>query len=116
MNTSLQCRAALFVLPLVVLSACGGGDANDAPKGPAAPVAKVVPHAMTEHGQVRNDDYFWMRLSDAQKEADAPDAQTQDVLDYLNAENAYQKAMMAHTDTLQKELFDEIADSLRFGV
>ena len=76
-------------------------------------MAKVVPHAMTEHGQVRHDDYFWMRLSDAQKEAETPDAQTQDVLDYLNAENDYRKAILAHTDTLQKELFDEMVGRIK---
>ncbi|MED5334750.1 MAG: hypothetical protein VX880_00450, partial [Bacteroidota bacterium] len=54
-----------------------------------APVAKKVPFEMTEHGDTRVDDYFWMRLSDAQKEAQTPDAQTQDVLDYLAAENDY---------------------------
>ncbi|MBK6549616.1 MAG: hypothetical protein IPG11_04265 [Flavobacteriales bacterium] len=68
---------------------------------------------MTEHGQVRHDDYFWMRLSDAQKEAETPDAQTQDVLDYLNAENDYRKAILAHTDTLQKELFDEMVGRIK---
>lgn len=113
MNTSLLRRTAIALLPLLVLSACGGDAAKDKPAGPAAPVAKVVPHAMSEHGQVRNDDYFWMRLSDAQKEADVPDAQTQDVLDYLNAENAYLKATMAHTDTLQKQLFDEMVARIK---
>lgn len=68
---------------------------------------------MTEHGQVRNDPYFWMRLSDDQKEADTLDAQTQDVLDYLNAENAYRQSALAHTDTLQKELFDEMVGRIK---
>ncbi len=85
-------RFSTLGLPLLLLTACGDEAATGTAEGPKAPVAKVVPHAMTEHGQVRHDDYFWMRLSDAQKEAETPDAQTQDVLDYLNAENDYRKA------------------------
>ena len=54
-----------------------------------------------------------MRLSDAQKNAETPDAQTQDVLDYLNAENDYKDAAMKHTDSLQKTLFDEIVGRIK---
>lgn len=68
---------------------------------------------MTEHGNTRTDNYFWMRLSDEQKEAKTPDAQTQDVLDYLNAENDYLKKTMAHTEGLQKTLFDEITGRIK---
>lgn len=68
---------------------------------------------MVEHGNTRSDNYFWMRLSDDQKEAETPDAQTSDVLDYLNAENAYLKAGMAHTETLQKKLYDEITGRIK---
>ncbi|MCB0769972.1 MAG: S9 family peptidase [Flavobacteriales bacterium] len=113
MNCSLPRHPAIALLPLLLLSACGGDATKDKPAGPEAPVAKVVPHAMTEHGQVRNDDYYWMRLSDAQKEAETPDAQTRDVLDHLKAENDYRKAMLAHTDTLQKELFDEMVGRIK---
>lgn len=73
-----------------------------------APVAKKVRKEMEEHGNTRVDDYFWMRLSDEQKKAAQPDAQTQDVLDYLNAENDYLDTMMADTKAFQAELFDEI--------
>ena len=68
-----------------------------------APMAKKVPLEMTEHGDTRVDDYFWMRLSDAQKEAETPDAQTQDVLDYLAAENDYIDSKLAHTEGPARE-------------
>ncbi len=80
---------------------------------PQAPVAKKNPVTFNDHGDVRVDDYFWMRLSDEQKNAAEPDAQTQDVLDYLNAENDYRKAVMAHTDSLQSKLFDEIVGRIK---
>ena len=73
-----------------------------------APDAKGIPHTTEIHNLELNDDYFWMRLSDAQKEAKTPDDQTQDVLDYLNAENDYKESALAPTKDFQNELFDEI--------
>ncbi|HQV53680.1 MAG: S9 family peptidase [Flavobacteriales bacterium] len=105
----------LLVCTLALLSSCSTSESNTATTdtAQAGPVAKKIAHEMQEHGKVRTDDYFWMRLTDEQKEATTPDAQTQDVLDYLNAENAYQKEVLAHTDTLQKELFDEIVSRIK---
>ena len=78
-----------------------------------APVAKVIPHEFQEFGNIRVDNYHWMRLTDEQKTAVTPDAQTQDVLDYLNAENAYLKAGMIHTQKLQDKLFEEIKGRIK---
>ena len=97
----------LLVCTLALLSSCSTSESNTATTdtAQAGPVAKKIAHEMQEHGKVRTDDYFWMRLTDEQKEATTPDAQTQDVLDYLNAENAYQKEVLAHADTLQMRSF-----------
>ena len=73
-----------------------------------APDAKVIPHVTDVHDIALNDDYFWMRLSDEQKEAKTPDDQTQDVIDYLNAENDYKESALAPTKDFQSDLFDEI--------
>ncbi len=78
-----------------------------------APVAKIVAKELTAHGDTRLDNYFWMRLTDEQKNAEKPDAQTQDVLDYLNAENDYKNAAMKHTEGLQKKLYDEIVGRIK---
>ncbi len=78
-----------------------------------APIAKKVAKELKAHGDTRIDNYFWMRLSDKQKNEEAPDAQTQDVLDYLNAENEYQKAAMKHTEQLQEKLYDEIVGRIK---
>lgn len=80
---------------------------------PAPPVAAVEPHETAIHDTVLVDNYFWMRLSDEQKEAEKPDAQTQRVLDYLNAENAYTDTVMAATRTLQDTLFNEIVGRIK---
>lgn len=61
------------------------------------PVAKVIPYADTVHGDIRIDDYAWLR------ERDNPE-----VIQYLNAENAYTDAMMKHTEVLQETLYHEM--------
>lgn len=77
------------------------------------PQAKKIPLEIHEHDNTRIDNYFWMRLSDEQKEAETPDEQTQDVLDYLDAENDYLNRQMRHTAGLQKKLFDEITGRIK---
>ncbi|MCB0762015.1 MAG: S9 family peptidase [Flavobacteriales bacterium] len=72
------------------------------------PVARKEAHEHLMHGDSRMDNYFWMRLSDEQKNAETPDAQTQEVLDYLNAENDYCDQKLAHTKELQETLYNEI--------
>ena len=62
---------------------------------------------------VRTDSYYWMRLTDEQKEAAQPDAQTQEVLEYLNAENAYTKSIMSPTEALQEKLFAEMKGRIK---
>jgi len=61
----------------------------------------------------RIDSYYWMRLTDEQKEAAQPDAQTQEVLEYLHAENAYTKTIMSPTETLQEKLFVEMKGRIK---
>lgn len=78
-----------------------------------APRAKKIAKELEAHGDVRIDEYYWMRLTDEQKTADKPDEQTADVMDYLKAENAYTKKVMARTDELQEKLFQEIIGRIK---
>ncbi|MBK7627485.1 MAG: S9 family peptidase [Bacteroidales bacterium] len=75
-----------------------------------APVADKVPYEIFDK---RVDNYFWMRLSDEQKNDTTPDEQTTKVLNYLNAENAYAKAVLKSQETLQKTVFDEIVGRIK---
>ena len=77
------------------------------------PVAEKSPKELTIHDDTRVDNYLWMRLTDEQKNAEAVDKQTQKVLDYLNAENAYTNAVMNHTEAFQKKLFEEIIGRIK---
>lgn len=69
-----------------------------------APIAKKVPHDMTIHGDTRTDDYFWLRDMDRKDP---------EILDYLNQENAYTKAVMQPTEELQKTLFEELKGRIK---
>lgn len=77
------------------------------------PVAEKVPMELTAHGNTRIDNYYWMRLSDEQKNTETPDEQTKKVIEYLNAENAYTAEVMAHTKKLQEDLFEEMKGRIR---
>ncbi len=108
----------LFIIGAVVLvaSACSSNQKDSKnPDMSNYPVAKKIPHSITTHGDTRVDDYYWMRLSDEQKNApdSARDQQTKDVLDYLNAENEYTKKMLAHTDALKEKLFTEMKGRIK---
>ena len=66
------------------------------------PRARRSPTRLETHGIVRTDDYYWLRERDRS-----------DVIDYLNAENAYTGAVMAQTDALQETLFEEIKGRIK---
>ncbi|GAA4808071.1 S9 family peptidase [Litoribaculum gwangyangense] len=61
------------------------------------PIAKKIPKTLKIHNDVRIDNYYWLN-----------DRENPEVIDYLNAENAYTKAMLKHTEAFQKELFEEM--------
>ncbi len=79
----------------------------------AAPITKRVDHEMTIHGDTRNDPYYWMKLTDEQKNANPYDAHTQEVVDYLNAENKYTDAMTNHLEGFSTNLFEEIKGRIK---
>ena len=54
-----------------------------------APIADKIPTELEIHGDKRIDNYFWMRLSDEQKNANIKDEQTNNLISYLNEKNAY---------------------------
>lgn len=88
-------RAVITVLLLSLL----GCQAEEKVK---PPVAKIVPQKLEKHGHVRTDNYFWLR------ERDNPE-----VLQYLQAENAYTEAVMAPTKGLQEKLFGEFKTRIK---
>ena len=61
------------------------------------PVAPTRPTTLALHGDTRRDDYAWFR-----------DRTDPAVISYLEAENAYTEAMVAHTKALRDTLYAEI--------
>jgi oligopeptidase B len=78
-----------------------------------APTATKIPTEIETHGDIRIDNYFWMRLSDQQKEAKDKDEQTIKVETYLNAENEYYDEISAHTKDFQTSLFEEMKSRIK---
>lgn len=97
----------IAALVAVVLSGCS------LKQNVIPPVAEKQPYELVSHGDTRIDNYYWMRLSDEQKEAEVHDDQTQKVLDYLNAENDYLEAVMGHADALREKLYSEMVGRIK---
>lgn len=67
-----------------------------------APLAKIEKKDLTIHGDTRQDNYYWLN----QRE-------NPEVIAYLEAENAYTKSMMSHTEAFQEKLFNEITGRIK---
>ena len=78
-----------------------------------APIAKKVEHIHEIHGDKRTDNYYWMKLSDEQKNAEDQDEQTKEVVGYLEAENDYTKKSMAHLTGFEEKLYQEIKGRIK---
>ena len=61
------------------------------------PVAKRLAKIDTLHGEVRRDDYFWLR-----------EKSNPDVVRYLEDENAYTEAELSHTKATQDTIYREM--------
>ena len=77
------------------------------------PDAIIKPHELTMHGDTRIDNYYWMRLTDEQKNAKDLDQQTQDVVEYIDQENQYTQSNLSHTKKLQNTIFDEMVSRIK---
>ncbi|PVF10490.1 oligopeptidase B, partial [Yersinia pestis] len=63
------------------------------------PKADKRPYPMTRHGDTRVDDYYWLR-DDERTDAD--------VLNYLQAENAFTAAVLKPQQQLRETLYQEM--------
>jgi len=78
-----------------------------------SPTAEKVAKELTANGDTRIDNYYWMKLSEEQRDAEVKDEQTQKVLTYLNSENDYLVAKMKHTEALQEKIYNEIIGRIK---
>ena len=106
-------KAVLFLLTtsLILTISCKQDQMKNADAKP--PIADKVPVELEKHGDIRIDNYYWMRLSDEQKNAKDPDEHTQKVLDYLKAENDYFDKRFGHTEKFREDLFQEMKGRIK---
>lgn len=63
----------------------------------SAPKAIKKIHKLEKHGDVRIDEYYWLK-----------DRENPEVIEYLEQENEYNEKMTAHTKQFQADLFQEM--------
>src|SRR5213594_1384050 len=97
-------RSLALALAACIPATVVAQQATTSPAAPALtpPMAAVRPHRFDEHGNVRIDQYYWLR-----------DRDNPEVIKYLEDENAYTKSVMAHTQALQDRLFEELKGRVR---
>ena len=66
------------------------------------PVARIIPRVDTLNGEIRVDNYFWLR-----------EKQNPEVRTYLEAENAYTATGMQHTEALQEQIYRELLGRIK---
>ncbi|MCA8961209.1 MAG: S9 family peptidase, partial [Planctomycetes bacterium] len=98
-------RVALSFVSLLVLGgvACSSAPTSTstaiAPSGTAlvAPRAAIHPESLTMHGDVRVDDYYWLR-----------ERENPEVIAYLEAENQYAAAALEPMRPIQESIYQEL--------
>ena len=66
------------------------------------PIAKIQAKVFEEHGNTRTDNYYWLN----QRE-------DKEVIEYLEAENAYTKDVLKGTEKLQEKIYNEIVGRIK---
>ena len=69
---------------------------------PAPPIAEIIPDTFTNFGQMRIDNYYWLK-----------DKNNPHVIEYIKAENAYTDSVMASTKTLRENIYNEIVGRIK---
>lgn len=77
------------------------------------PRAQARPQTHQTHGISRQDDYGWLRADNWQEVMRDPSVLDPDIRAYLEAENAYQDAIMEPTRELQEKLFAEMRGRIK---
>jgi oligopeptidase B len=80
---------------------------------PAPPRARKDPKRIEQLGRARVDDYAWMKDEAWQQVLRDPKALRPDVREHLTAENAYTKALLAETEALQAQMFEEMKGRIK---
>ncbi|MFC3079926.1 S9 family peptidase [Phenylobacterium terrae] len=80
---------------------------------PTPPTARKEPRRIEQLGRTRIDDYAWLRDDNWQQVLRDPSALRPDIRAHLEAENAYTAAMLAKTEALQAQIFEEMKGRIK---
>ena len=72
------------------------------------PIAKKKTKILILHGHQRTDEYTWMKDPNWQQVMKDPTTLSDDIRNYLEAENLYLETKLKDTNELQKKLFEEM--------
>jgi oligopeptidase B len=95
------CQLALLIAMTTTLNLVAPAQ-NNLMTGAKPPLAKPNPKTMTNNGETRVDNYFWLR-----------EKSNPEVISYLEAENAYTEAAMKPTEALQQKLYAELLGRIK---
>lgn len=82
-------------------------------KAGSPPIARKDPIRSVHHGIERFDDYAWLRADNWQAVMRDPSVLDEEIRQHLEAENAYQKLLMADTEALQEILVAEMRGRIK---
>ena len=106
-------RVAGAVFGIISILAIGfPEDASLAAELPSPPVAERRPVTTQHHGIPLTDDYAWLRTEDPEEVVGEPAALEARIRTYLEAENAYARAMLAPNRALEHRLAAEMRGRL----
>ena len=95
-------KVILFIFMIFVFSACKKKIEMNFDTSITAPIADRSPYQLKKHGNIRIDDYYWM------KERENPE-----VIDYLERENDYYNKMTKSSKSFQENLFEELKGRIK---
>ena len=90
------------ILILLAISVMMGSCEQSNIRNMKQPNAKKIAKQLVKHDHTRTDNYYWLN-----------DRENPEVIDYLNAENAYTNRVMKNTEALQDEIFNEIVGRIK---
>ena len=90
------------ILILLAISVIMGSCEQSNIRNMKQPNAKKIAKQLVKHDHTRTDNYYWLN-----------DRENPEVIDYLNAENAYTNRVMKNTEALQDEIFNEIVGRIK---
>ena len=95
-------KSTLLVSIIIILFSCYTETTQLNNSGLQAPLAEIKPESLEIHGDIRVDNYYWLR-----------DRENPEVIEYIKAENAYTDTVMLATKELQETLFAEIKGRIK---